>query len=65
MELENIELNGIKISVLNCQYSIFFGILNTDAGIGVSFSKQGDICSVFRVFRLNYSTILNSTQVCL
>jgi len=63
MELENIEPNGTKISVVNCRYSIFFGILNTDAGIGVSFSKHGDIGSVFRVFRLNYSTILNSTQL--
>ena len=28
-----------RISVFNCRYSVFFGIVNTDVGVGIGISK--------------------------
>ena len=28
-----------RLSVFNCRYSVFFGIVNTDVGVGIGISK--------------------------
>ena len=35
-------------SVFNCQYSVFFGIVNTDVGVGIGISKYRFGISVYR-----------------
>jgi len=50
-------------SVFNCQYSVFFGIVNTDVGVGIGISKYRISVRYFGIPTQDYS-ILSKHYIC-